>query len=147
MTTKRMFLIAALALAGCGNSKADQCSKVIAGYNAVGEAMRKGFGDGSDPAAIEANVAAIEAASKALTAAEVRDAGLLKVRGELAALFTRHATTMRAMAGAVRDSKDPARADASAKALASAATEAQATAPAISAAKLALMAECNATAK
>src|SRR5262245_50604497 len=111
MTITRTAILV-VALAACGKSKAEQCTKVIDAYNQVGEAMRKGFGDGTDPAAVDANVSEIEKAAKSFSALEVSDGGVKKVRDGLVAVFDTHVANMREMAGGIRDAKDPKKADA-----------------------------------
>jgi hypothetical protein len=147
MANPRWYLAAVVALAACGKSKLEQCNKVIERYNAVGEVIRAGFGDGSDPTAIEANAAAIEKATTEFAAVDVSDDKLAKVRADLATLFAKHTANMQAIALAVRDAKDPGRADAANKRLAEATSAAETIAPAIAAAKQALMTECHTTAK
>src|SRR5262249_22318583 len=106
MTITRMAILV-VALAACGKSKAEQCTKVIDAYNQVGEAMRKGFGDGTDPAAVDANVNEIEKAAKAFSALDVSEASVKKVRDGLASVFDAHVANMREMAAGMRDAHDP----------------------------------------
>ena len=146
MTITRTAILV-LALAACGKSKTDQCSKVIEAYNQVGEAMRKGFGDGTDPAAVEANVNEIEKAAKAFSALDVSDAGVKTVRDGLAAVFTTHVANLREMAAGVRDAKDPKKADAAVAKVNAIAAKVEGEKSSMLAAKQALMTECNATAK
>ena len=147
MAKASLFLMAVCALGACGKSKADQCSKMIAAYNDVGETMRKGFGDGSDPAAIDANVTEIDKATKAFVAIDVSDAKLKTVRDDLAKVFEKHVANLKTMAAGVRDAKDPSKADAALKKINAIAAEVESEKPAMLAAKQGLMTECNATAK
>jgi len=143
--TKSLVLV--LALAACGKSKAAQCTEVIETYNAVGEAIRKGVGDGSDPAVIEATTKGVEDATKAFIAVDVKDSGVKSARDDLAKAFTDHIAIMKKMAGAVRDAKDPAKADAAMKTINAAAASSEKTTASIQTSKQALMTVCNATAK
>jgi hypothetical protein len=142
--TKILFV---LALAACGKSHTDQCSKVIEGYNALGEAMRAGFGDGTDPDKIDAQAAAIDKATTALKGIELADAKVKAVRDDLGTIVTTHAANLKTMAGLVRDAKDPAKADAAAKKVTAIVAEFEAEQPKLVAAKQAMMTECNATSK
>jgi hypothetical protein len=146
MTITRTAILV-LALAACGKSKAEQCTKVIDAYNQVGEAMRKGFGDGTDPAAVDANVNEIEKAAKALSALDVSDAGVKTVRDGLTAVFDMHVANLREMASGIRDAKDPKKADAAVARVNAIAAKVEGQKSAMIAAKQALMTECNATAK
>jgi hypothetical protein len=142
-----IFAIAA-ALAACGKSKADQCSKVIEGYNAVGDAMRKGGGDVSDPATVEASAAAIETANKSFAALDVSDSGVKKVRDDLANVFGKHAANLKAMAAAAREgNKDPSKAEAAVAKIKVVGADIEGMKSQMVAAKQALMSECNATSK
>jgi hypothetical protein len=146
MTITRTAILV-VALAACGKSKAEQCTKVIDSYNQVGEAMRKGFGDGTDPAAVDANVNEIEKAAKAFSALDVSDASVKTVRDGLATVFTTHVANLREMATGMRDAKDPKKADAAVAKVNAIAAKVEGEKSAMVAAKQALMAECNATAK
>ena len=136
-----------LALAACGKSHADQCTKVIDGYNAVGETMRAGFGDGTDPDKIDAQAAAIDKATTAFNGIELADAKIKAVRDEFATVVTKHVANLKVMAGLVRDAKDPAKADAAAKKITAVVADFEAEQPKVVAAKQAMMTECNATSK
>jgi hypothetical protein len=146
MTITRTVILV-VALAACGKSKAEQCTKVIDAYNQVGEAMRKGFGDGTDPAAVDANVSEIEKAAKAFSALEVSDATIKTVRDGLATVFDAHVANMHEMAAGIRDAKDPKKADAALAKVNAIAAKVESQKSAMLAAKQALMTACNATAK
>jgi vacuolar-type H+-ATPase subunit I/STV1 len=146
MTITRTAILV-VALAACGKSKAEQCTKVIDAYNQVGEAMRKGFGDGTDPAAVDANVNEIEKAAKTFSALDVSDGGVKKVRDGLASVFDTHVANLREMAAGMRDAKDPKKADAALAKVNAVAAKVEGQKSAMVAAKQALMTECNATAK
>lgn len=137
MTWSRMLFV--LALAACGKSHADQCSKVIEGYNALGEAMRAGFGDGTDPDKIDAQAVAIDNAAKALGGIELADAKVKAVRDGLTAVVTKHVANLKTMAGLVRAKDD--------QKLTAIAADFEAEKATMVSAKQALMTECNATSK
>ena len=145
MTVHKILFV--LALAACGNSHADQCSKVIEGYNALGEAMRAGFGDGTDPDKIDAQAAAIDKTLTSFKGLDLKDAKVKSVRDDLAAIITTHDSNLKTMATLVRDAKDPAKADAAAKKVTAIAADFEAEQPKMVAAKQSLMTECNATSK
>jgi hypothetical protein len=148
---RRILRVAALGIAvfasGCGKSKAEECSAIIEKYNAVGEAMRKGFGDGTDPAAIEANAKEVEAASTSFSNVSVKTEKVKAVQTNLAKVFADYARLMKSMAGALRDVKDPAKTDAANARLTEASTAAEAIKTELTEKKQALLTECGATAK
>ena len=141
-----MFAIAA-ALTACGKSKADQCTKVIEGYNGVGDAMRKPVGDFTDPEAIAASATAIEGANKTFAGIDVSDGSVKKVRDDLANVFTKHAANLKAMAAAAREAKDPGKAEAAVAKIKAVGADIEGMKSQMVSAKQALMTECNATSK
>jgi len=142
-----VFGIAILMVLGCGRTKQQECSEVIAAYNGVSTAISQGVGDGTDPAVAEANAKAVEDASRSFAAVEVSDAALKASRDDLAGAFAAYVKFIRTMAGAVQDAKDPAKADAATKAIEGAQAETQQIMSRIAAGKQALMTACNATAE
>jgi hypothetical protein len=131
----------------CGNGKSEQCKVAIDAYNVVGETMRKGFGDGTDPDAIDAHIKEVENATKAFVGLDVSDSGLKTARNNLATVFRTHTTTLTKMAGLIREAKDPAKADAALTKINAIAAEFEGVKTTMLASKQAFMTECNATSK
>lgn len=147
-TIKSLLLAAALVISATAcRTKTAQCSDVIETYNALGEEMRKGIGDGTDPVAIEKAADAIDAKAKELVAVEIEEKALKTARDGLADAVAKHTKLLREMAGAVRDSKDAKKADAALKTIDGAKQQFEAIASAFGSHKQSIMAVCNATPK
>ncbi|MCW5805664.1 MAG: hypothetical protein KIT31_25060 [Deltaproteobacteria bacterium] len=140
------FVALAISATAC-RTKSAQCSDVIETYNALGEEMRKGIGDGTDPAAIEKAADAIDDKAKAFLAVDISEAALKTARDGLADTVGKHTRLLREMAGAVRDSTDAKKSDAAMKTIDGARSQFDAIATAIGSHKQSIITVCNATPK
>lgn len=140
-----LFVVATLAQVGCGKSKVDQCNAVIETYNAVGTAVRRGFGDGTDPEVMVANIKEVEDAVDKFEATSISDAAVKASRDTLAATFRDYTKHAKLLAEVVRDAKQPAKAAAAEARLAGVQKSLEATAQNIGAGKQQLASACNTT--
>lgn len=99
------FVLLALASAGCGKSKVDQCNSFIERANASQSVMSKLHLDGEDPKQLEADAAKVDGEAKGVGGVELKDAKLVGFRDQYTANLTKLAANIRSFAKLQTDAK------------------------------------------
>jgi hypothetical protein len=104
------FAVAALALSGCGKSKAEQCNAFVDRATQSQKIINDLKLDSEDAAVLEKGAASAEAEAKAFETLELKDEKLIGYRASYAATLASLGKIMRELATLQKNAKDPAKA-------------------------------------